>query len=94
MGRIKNIVWSTVLGAAVLSGACASAGQRSIAEVQTNPGKFHDQTVTVEGVVTVMAVGVMEDTAAVVPPTVTVAPATGRLLRSRISTSGATAVFC
>jgi hypothetical protein len=52
MGRIENIVWSTVLGAAVLSGACASAGQRSIAEVQTNPGKFHDQTVTVEGVVT------------------------------------------
>ena len=50
--RIKNIVWSTVLGAAVLSGACASAGPRSIAEVQTNPGKFHDKTVTVEGVVT------------------------------------------
>jgi hypothetical protein len=27
-------------------------GSRSISEVQTNPGKFHDKTVTVEGVVT------------------------------------------
>lgn len=51
MGRFKNIVWS-VAGVALLSSACASVGQRSIAEVQTNPGKFHDKTVTVEGVVT------------------------------------------
>jgi hypothetical protein len=27
-------------------------GSRSISEVQTNPGKFQDKTVTVEGVVT------------------------------------------
>jgi hypothetical protein len=27
-------------------------GNRSISEVQTNPGKFQDKTVTVEGVVT------------------------------------------
>ena len=30
MGRIKNIVWSTVLGAAVLSGAINGEGARTI----------------------------------------------------------------
>ena len=50
MGR--NIVWSLIVSAAVLSGACASMGNRSIGEVQSNPGKFQDKTVTVEGVVT------------------------------------------
>ena len=41
-----------MVAAATMSGACASVGSRSISEVQTNPGKFHDKTVTVEGVVT------------------------------------------
>ena len=41
-----------MIAAAALSGACASMGSRSISEVKTNPGKFHDKTVTVEGVVT------------------------------------------
>lgn len=52
MIRVKNIVWSLVIAAGALSGACASMGSRSISEVQTNPGRFADKTVTVEGVVT------------------------------------------
>ena len=40
-----------MVAAAAMSGACASMGSRSISEVQANPGKFHDKTVTVEGVV-------------------------------------------
>ena len=53
MGRAKNFVAGLIIAAAALSGACASVGgERSISEVKTNPGKFHDKTVTVEGVVT------------------------------------------
>ena len=52
MGRAKNLVFGLIIAAAALTGACASMGNRSISEVQTNPGKFHDKTVTVEGVVT------------------------------------------
>ena len=52
MGRSKNFVFGLIIAAAALTGACASMGERSISEVQTNPGKFHDKTVTVEGVVT------------------------------------------
>jgi hypothetical protein len=49
---MKNLVLGLIIATAAISGACASAGERSIAEVQTNPGKFHDKTVVVEGVVT------------------------------------------
>ena len=52
LGRTKNLMLGLLVAAAALSGACASMGERSISEVQTNPGKFHDKTVTVEGVVT------------------------------------------
>jgi hypothetical protein len=52
MGRAKNLVFGLIIAVAALSGACASMGERSISEVKTNPGKFHDKTVTVEGVVT------------------------------------------
>jgi hypothetical protein len=52
MGRFRNFVMGLVIAAAAVSGACASMGSRSISEVQTNPGKFADKTVTVEGVVT------------------------------------------
>lgn len=52
MGRTKNLVFGMMIAVAALSGACASMGERSISEVKTNPGKFHDKTVTVEGVVT------------------------------------------
>lgn len=52
MLRAKNFVLSLMIAAAALSGACASMGNRSISEVKTNPGKFHDKTVTIEGVVT------------------------------------------
>ena len=49
---MRNVYWSFIVAFAVMSGACASMGNRSISEVQTNPGKFQDKTVTVEGVVT------------------------------------------
>ena len=52
MGRTRNFVMGLIIAAAATSGACASMGSRSISEVQTNPGKFADKTVTVEGVVT------------------------------------------
>ena len=52
MARTKNFVLGLMVAAAAMSGACASMGSRSISEVQSNPGKFHDKTVTVEGVVT------------------------------------------
>jgi hypothetical protein len=52
MGRAKNLVLGLIIAAAAVSGACASMGERSISELKTNPGKFHDKTVTVEGVVT------------------------------------------
>lgn len=52
MGRMKTLMLGLLVAASALSGACASMGSRSISEVQTNPGKFHDKTVTVEGVVT------------------------------------------
>ena len=52
MGRTKSLMLGLLVAASAFSGACASMGERSIAEVQTNPGKFHDKTVTVEGVVT------------------------------------------
>ena len=52
MGRTRNFVLGLMIAAGALSGACASMGSRSISEVQTNPGKFADKTVTIEGVVT------------------------------------------
>ena len=53
MRKSCNIVWTTGLALIVALGvACASAGKPSIAQVQTNPGRYADRTVTVEGVVT------------------------------------------
>ena len=49
---MKKLFVTLTLVAAVVTGACASMGSRSISEVRTNPGKFADKTVTVEGVVT------------------------------------------
>ena len=49
---MKRILTALIIAATALTGACASMGSRSISEVQTNPGKFADKTVTVEGVVT------------------------------------------
>ena len=52
MGRMKGLMLGLLIAVSAVSGACASMGERSISEVKTNPGKFHDKTVTVEGVVT------------------------------------------
>ncbi len=49
---MKKLFVTLTLAAAVVTGACASMGSRSISEVQTNPGKFANKTVTIEGVVT------------------------------------------
>jgi hypothetical protein len=48
-----NIVWILLVAVvAAIGGACASMGSRSIADVRSNPGRYVDRTVTVEGVVT------------------------------------------
>lgn len=53
MSRARNIVWSVAVTlVATLGAACASMGSRTISDVQTNPGRYVDKTVTVEGVVT------------------------------------------
>jgi ABC-type Fe3+-hydroxamate transport system substrate-binding protein len=49
---MKKLLVTLTIAAAVVTGACASMGSRSISEVKTNPGKFADKSVTVEGVVT------------------------------------------
>jgi len=49
---MKKFLVTLTIAAAVVTGACASMGSRSISEVKTNPGKFADKTVTIEGVVT------------------------------------------
>jgi hypothetical protein len=50
---MRNIVWSlVVVMIATLGAACASSGAPSIAQLKTNPGRYVDRTVTVEGVVT------------------------------------------
>jgi len=53
MRRTRNIVWSlVVVMIATLGAACATSGAPSIAQLKTNPGRYVDRTVTVEGVVT------------------------------------------
>ena len=54
MSRVRNIVWTTALATVVMLGAaCASSGRTpTISQVQTNPGRYADHTVTLEGVVT------------------------------------------
>jgi ABC-type Fe3+-hydroxamate transport system substrate-binding protein len=49
---MKKLLVTLAIAASVVTGACASMGSRSISEVKTNPGKYADKTVTVEGVVT------------------------------------------
>jgi ABC-type Fe3+-hydroxamate transport system substrate-binding protein len=49
---MKKLLVTLTIAAAVVTGACASMGSRSISEVKTNPGKYADKTVTIEGVVT------------------------------------------
>ena len=49
---MKKLLVTLTLAAAGATGACASMGSRALSEVKTNPGKFADKTVTVEGVVT------------------------------------------
>jgi ABC-type Fe3+-hydroxamate transport system substrate-binding protein len=49
---MKKLLVTLTIAAAVVMGACASMGSRSISEVKTNPGKYADKTVTIEGVVT------------------------------------------
>lgn len=52
MPHRQRAVLLAVVFSAAFAGACASMGERSIAEVQANPGRFTDRTVTVTGVVT------------------------------------------
>lgn len=55
MRTARNIVWSAAVLAALLSlnVACASVpGRPAVQQVQQQPGRFADRTVTVRGVVT------------------------------------------
>jgi len=55
MSKRHNIVWGAgvVVVAAMLTGACASVpGRPAIRQVQNQPGRFVDHTVTVTGTVT------------------------------------------
>jgi ABC-type Fe3+-hydroxamate transport system substrate-binding protein len=49
---MKKLLVTLTIAAAVVTGACASMGSHTISEVKTNPGKYADKDVTVEGVVT------------------------------------------
>jgi hypothetical protein len=51
---MRNIVWtlSFALATTILTGCATLAGSRSIAELQHNPGRFADHTVSIEGIVT------------------------------------------
>ena len=52
MRRITTRFVTPLAVAAMLSGCALTTRQASIAELKSNPGRYHDKTVTVDGVVT------------------------------------------
>lgn len=52
MTRLRRLLVLLVLPLVLVTGACASMGSPSISEVQANPGRYTDRTVTVNGTVT------------------------------------------
>lgn len=48
----RPVLGALAFMAAIAGGACVSMGARTIADVQANPGRYADRTITVEGVVT------------------------------------------
>jgi ABC-type Fe3+-hydroxamate transport system substrate-binding protein len=52
MARLHRVIVLFALPLALATGACASLGSPSISEVQANPGRYTDRTVTVSGTVT------------------------------------------
>jgi hypothetical protein len=52
MVKLRRVLVLLVLPLALTMGACASLGSPSISEVQANPGRYSDHTVTVTGTVT------------------------------------------
>ena len=52
MARLDRVLVLFALLLALATGACASLGSPSISEVQANPGRYADRTVTVTGTVT------------------------------------------
>ena len=52
MAKLRRLLLVFALPLAVTVGACASLGSPSISEVQANPGRYSDHTVTVTGTVT------------------------------------------
>lgn len=52
MTRLHRMLVLIALPLVLATGACASMGSPSISEVQANPGRYTDRTVTVSGTVT------------------------------------------
>jgi hypothetical protein len=52
MAKLRRLLLVFALPLAVTVAACASLGSPSISEVQANPGRYSDHTVTVTGTVT------------------------------------------
>ncbi|MGH9385474.1 MAG: hypothetical protein ACRD2N_14430 [Vicinamibacterales bacterium] len=53
MSRSRFVVPAVALALVTSLSACASfVGERSIAQLQTNPGRYVDRNVTIEGIVT------------------------------------------
>ena len=52
MVKLRRMLALFALPVVLATGACASLGSPSISEVQANPGRYSDHTVTVTGTVT------------------------------------------
>ena len=52
MVKLRRMLVLFALPVVLATGACASLGSPSISEVQANPGRYSDHTVTVTGTVT------------------------------------------
>jgi hypothetical protein len=52
MVKLRRVLVLFALPVVLATGACASLGSPSISEVQANPGRYSDHTVTVTGTVT------------------------------------------
>ena len=53
MVKLRRVLVLFALPVVLATGACASLGSPSISEVQANPGRYSDHTVTVTGTVTI-----------------------------------------
>lgn len=50
--RTRNSLWALLALVAMLSGCALAVRRPSVAELKYNPGRYHDRTVAIDGVVT------------------------------------------